>query len=274
MSILVFDSGIGGLGIVRAMRKLMPQAAITYLMDDAGFPYGMRTEADLLGRILRVMRAGINIVCPSLVVIGCNTASTVALAALRESYSVPFVGCVPPVRTAAALSKTGVFGVLATPATVGSPYLRALADRHAPECRMLVHGAAGLATLAEKRFAGEGVDIAAVTAELRGLVEQADADLIDVVALGCTHYGWLSPELQASLPDHVTWLDPATPVAQQAWRLSHGIRDDETVPGIDGLVMHTGSTLDVTGRNWADFGATRSARIELQEFVSSSDAKS
>jgi glutamate racemase len=95
-----------------------------------------------------------------------------------------------------------------------------------------------------------------------------------VVALGRTHYGLLLPELQASLPDHVTWLDPATPVAQQAWRLSHGIRDDETVPGIDGLVMHTGSTLDVTGRNWADFGATRSARIELQEFESSSDAKS
>jgi glutamate racemase len=263
MSVLVFDSGVGGVGVVTAMRALMPGTAICYLMDDAGFPYGSKTDADLRARILHVVRAGMDRVRPSLAVIACNTASTVALDALRAQVPMPFVGCVPPVRTAAAISTTGVFGVLATPATVRGRYLGALAERHAPGCRMLVHGAARLAALAERRFAGGDVDVAAVQDELKGLLGQDGADMIDAVALGCTHYALLLPELQACLPGHVTWLDPAAAVARQAWRLSRETGVDAADADVDGLVLCTGGFLDVAGEGWENAGLTRSDHLDV-----------
>ena len=269
MSVLVFDSGVGGVGVVTAMRALMPGAAICYLMDDAGFPYGNRMDSDLRARVLHVVRAGIDRVRPSLIVIACNTASTVALAALRAQFAMPFVGCVPPVRTAAEISVSGVFGVLATPATVHGRYLGALAERHAPGCRVLVHGAAKLAALAERRFAGQPVDQAAVQEELTGLLHQDGADMIDAVALGCTHYALLLPELQACLPGHVTWLDPAVPVARQACRLSQEIGADGSDADMDELVLCTGGLPDVAGEGWRNAGLTRLGRLDMDELKAS-----
>jgi glutamate racemase len=149
---------------------------------------------------------------------------------------------------AADISKSRVFGVLATPATARGVYLGALAERHAPGCRMLVHGAPKLAALAERRFAGEGADMTLVQEEIRGLLDQDGAELIDAIALGCTHYALLLPELQACLPDHVVWLDPAAPVARQASRLLRDVGPPEADAAVDGMVLHTGAFLDVVGQ--------------------------
>ena len=250
MRLLVFDSGVGGIGIVRELRQEMPQAGITYVMDNAGFPYGGRTDADVLARVLDVVAAGIAHVRPDVVVVACNTASTLALAALRARHAVPFVGCVPPVKAAAAVSRTRTIGVLGTPATVRGPYLRALAEQHAPDCRVLIHGAANLAALAEARFGGQHVDKAAVRAEVAPLLAQAGSAELDAVALGCTHYAWLLPELQGCLPAPVAWLDPAGAVARQTSRVAARHGADGAPGGLDGSVLATRET-GLLGRGWA-----------------------
>jgi glutamate racemase len=264
MRLLVFDSGIGGIGIASAIRIVLPQAALTYVMDDAGFPYGARTEVALTQRVLQIVGAGIARVQPDLVVIACNTASTTALAALRRNFKLPFVGCVPPIKSAAAATRTRTIGVLATPATISGAYLRDLAAAHAPDCRVLIHGPAGLARLAEHRFAGVPVALADVQAELAGLLAQPHAAALDAVALGCTHYAILLDELRACLPPGITWHDPALPVARQAQRVA------ATLPGSAGaiqhnLVLHTGENPPAVGSGWQHSGFDRFDHLGLPE---------
>jgi glutamate racemase len=261
MHILVFDSGIGGVGIAQALRELLPQASLTYLIDDAGFPYGDRDEADLNARIPLVIDAATAACAPDLVVVACNTASTTALAALRARYALPFIGCVPPVKSAAASSVTKTIGVLATPATVRGTYLRQLAQTYAADCRVLIHGAPGLARLAERRFAGAAVSTSEIAHELAGLLSQPGSDAIDEVALGCTHYALLLPELRACLPANVGWHDPAWPVARQAQRVAATLPATQASSRHDGLVLSTGG-VDVAGvQGWAQAGFHRSERI-------------
>ncbi len=254
MRVLVFDSGVGGVGVAREVRRALPGVVLSYVMDDAGFPYGGRSDDDVLGRVLAVVGASVARLRPDVVVVACNTASTVALAALRGAWGVPFVGCVPPVKWAAEVSRSRVVGVLATPATVRGPYLRALAARVAPDCRVLVHGAAGLAALAEARFAGRCVSAEAVAGELAGLMAQEGAAAMDAVALGCTHYGWLLCELAACVPG-VAWLDPAAAVARQVVRVAKGVAG--VGGGEDGLVLRTGVAAGLVGDGWREAGLAR-----------------
>src|SRR5271168_1465715 len=119
MRLLIFDSGIGGLGVVEQIRRLQPAAQLTYLADNRFFPYGEKPDDILLAHILKLIGDAIKSLQPDAVVIACNTASTIALGALRETYpAMVFIGCVPPIKPAAAASKTRHIGVLATAATV------------------------------------------------------------------------------------------------------------------------------------------------------------
>lgn len=129
--ILAFDSGIGGLGIVRCLRNEIPDACIDYLADTAVFPYGEQPDDFLVTHIVALVGRAIERLQPDLVVIACNTASTLALDALRARYRLPFVGCVPPIKWAADLTHSGTIGLLATRATVSRPYLRMLQARFA-----------------------------------------------------------------------------------------------------------------------------------------------
>jgi glutamate racemase len=214
--VLVLDSGVGGLGVVAELRALRPGLPIVYLADTAGFPYGDRPADDLARHLVSLLGRAIALVSPSLVVVACNTASVAALATLRARFDVPFVGCVPAVKWAAALSRTRCFGLLATPATVSRPYVADLVARFASDCVVLSHGACSLAALAEARFHGAAPAAARVAAELDGLLGQAGAARIDTVVLGCTHYRLLLPELARAAPRGITWLDPAPAVARQA----------------------------------------------------------
>ena len=214
--VLVLDSGIGGLGVVAELRALRPGVPIAYLADTAGFPYGDRPPEELARHLVALVARAIAATRPCLVVLACNTASVAALPALRARFDLPFVGCVPAIKWAAALSRTRRFGLLATPATVARPYVAALVARFAPDCTVHSHGARRLAALAEERFHGTPPPSGAVAAELAGLLAQPGAERIDTVVLGCTHYRLLLPELARAAPRGITWLDPAPAVARRA----------------------------------------------------------
>lgn len=213
--VLAFDSGIGGLGIVAALREALPGAEIDYLADTAVYPYGEQDDAFLTERIVSLVRDAVARLHPDAVVVACNTASTLALTALRGACPVPVIGCVPPIRWAARLSRTRVIGLLATKATVRRPYVASLQMQFAPDCTLIAHGARHLADSAESVFRGAMADPALIRRELAGLFGHPDGGKIDAVALGCTHYTFLMDAFREASPAGVAWLDPAEAVAKQ-----------------------------------------------------------
>ena len=249
VNLLVFDSGIGGLGVVREIRKLQPEAGITYLADNAFFPYGEKPDAQLQAHILGLLGAAIEVLRPDAVVVACNTATTIALAALRAAYAVPFIGCVPPVKPAAAASRTKNIGVLATAATVRRAYVADLVQIYAADCTVHTLGTPTLAELAEQKFAGATVDPSAAVAPL---FTRPGGAAIDAVALGCTHYTFLLPEFVALYPD-IAWFDPALPVARQTLAVTEKLSPTPRRPD---LAWFTGAAPvgEAMRERLADFG--------------------
>ena len=222
--LIVFDSGMGGLSVARAIRARIPAAQLLYVVDNGGFPYGARDDAVLTARVLAAIAAGLaHIQQCDRIVIACNTASTMVLEPLRALYRIPIVGVVPAVKWAAAVSVTRRIGVLATAATAGRPYLADLIARFAEDCRVHVHGAKRLAEYAEADFFGEAVADEAIRAEVAPMF--AEAPLIDKVALGCTHYPLLLQRLLKLFPDR-GFLDPSAAVADRVARVALQHRGD------------------------------------------------
>ncbi len=213
--ILLFDSGVGGLTVARSVRHELPFAHLVYSADNAAFPYGAWDEEALVRRILFVMDELIRRVEPDVVVIACNTASTIALGALRATFSVPFVGTVPAIKPAAAQTKSGIVGVLATPGTVRREYTHALIHDFASHCRVELHGAPRLAEIAERKLKGVPVDLAELEAELAPVFVQEQGRRTDVVVLGCTHYPLLTDEMAKVEPWVVRYIDPAPAIARR-----------------------------------------------------------
>jgi len=222
MNLLVFDSGIGGLGVAEQIRRVQSSARLTYLMDNGFYPYGEKPDAVLVARILETIGAGINASKPDAVVIACNTASTIALGHLRETFSLPFIGCVPPIKPAAAASLSKNIGLLATPATIRRPYLTELIEKFAGDCIIHSLGTPLLADLAEQKFRGATVDLPQLEAAIAPLFARSAA--IDAIALGCTHYSFLLPELSQLHPG-LSWFDPALPVARQVQKITSMLPD-------------------------------------------------
>src|SRR5215213_9253987 len=165
--ILFFDSGVGGLSVLARTRELLPNAPIVYAADSAGFPYGKRSEAEIASRVPALLGRLVERFHPRLVVIACNTASTIALEHVRSALDLPVVGTVPAIKPAAEISKTRVIGVLGTQATVRQPYVDDLAARFAPDCTLIRQGSPELVDLAEAKLAGEDISVAAVEAAVR-----------------------------------------------------------------------------------------------------------
>ena len=220
--ILFFDSGVGGLSVVAPTRALLPQAGIVYAADSAGFPYGTRTEAEIAGRVPALLGRLVERYRPRLVVIACNTASTIALSAVRAALDVPVVGTVPAIKPAAQVSRTRVIGVLGTEATVRQAYVDDLAARFAADCLVLRHGSAELVELAEAKLRGEAVPPDAVRAALSGLFERPGGEAIDVVVNACTHFPLLGEELAAAVPRPVRFVDGGPGIARRIAALTAG----------------------------------------------------
>jgi len=229
--ILVFDSGVGGLTVFREIAHARPDARFVYVGDDAVFPCGKIPEATLVERVVHVMGGLIETHRPDLVVIACNTASTLVLPALRTHFAVPFVGTVPAIKPACAASQSKLVSVLGTEATVAREYTHALIRNFGQGCDLSLVGSARLAALAEAALSGDPVDDAAVRAEIEPCFLEDGAARTDTIVLACTHYPLLLDRFERLAPWPVRWLDPAPAIARRVIELvgpatgeTHGIR--------------------------------------------------
>ena len=198
--ILFFDSGVGGLSVLQPTRAMLPNAPIVYVADSAAYPYGTRSEAEIAGRVPALLGRLVERYHPRLAVIACNTASTIALGAVRAALEIPVVGTVPAIKPAAEMSQSRVIGVLGTPATVRQPYVDDLAKRYADDCMVIRHGSAELVALAEAKLGGETIDVEEVAEAIEPLLQHPRGAQMDVVVLACTHFPLLAEELALALP--------------------------------------------------------------------------
>ncbi len=228
--VLLFDSGVGGLSVLAPVRAALPRAPLVYVADSAGFPYGTRSEAEIAARVPALLGRLAERFDPALIVIACNTASTIALAAVRAALDVPIVGTVPAIKPAAAASATRVIGVLGTDATVRQPYVDDLAARFAGDCTVLRHGSAELVRLAEAQLRGEPVADAAVADALAGLLAQDGAARMDMLVLACTHFPLLADAIAAALPHAATLVDGGPGIARRVAHLLEGHRWPDAPP--------------------------------------------
>jgi glutamate racemase len=240
-TILVFDSGVGGLTVYREIAAARPDAAYVYVADDAGFPYGNLTEHALIARVTDIVGGAIAEHAPDLVVVACNTASTLALKDLRARFAVPFVGTVPAIKPACAQSKSKRVAVLGTQATVSREYTRALIREFAAGCEVDLIGSSHLATFAEAELSGRPAADAAIKDEISGCFVDANSGRTDTVVLACTHYPLLTKRFKANAPWPVDWLDPAPAIAR---RVADLLRDRPRAlpPSLPRIVFTSGRT--------------------------------
>ena len=196
--ILLFDSGVGGLTVLAELRRLLPDAPVIYAADLAGLPYGEKSEAQIAARVAGLLGRMAERYQPRLACIACNTASTIALGMVRDVLEIPIVGTVPAIKPAAAISKTGVIGLLGTAATIRQPYVDQLEAEFANGNSLLRHAAPGLVDVAEAKLRGEAVDMDVVEAAARKLRDMPEGERIDTVVLACTHFPLLEDELRAA----------------------------------------------------------------------------
>ncbi len=212
----VFDSGVGGLSIFTAVQARVPGARYFYCSDNAHFPYGVRTDEDVTACTLQATSRFIAKCGVDILVVACNTASTIALPHLRAQYQIPVVGVVPAIKPAAQMSRSGTIALLATPATVQRPYTDELIQTFAAGRRVLRLGSSRMVQMAEDKLRGHTVDIAELRAELAPLFAQSPPEpqrRLDTVVLGCTHFPLLVPELTAAAPWDVQWIDSSQAIA-------------------------------------------------------------
>ena len=253
--ILVLDSGVGGLTVLREARVLMPDRRFVYIADDAGFPYGGWEEAGLRARLVALFGGLIAEHDPLCCVIACNTASTLALDALRAAYpDMAFIGTVPAIKPAAERTRSGLVSVLATPGTVKRQYTRDLIAQWASKCAVRLVGSVELAALAETYMRDGFVDETAVAFEIAPCFVERDGRRTDIVVLACTHYPFLANRMRKMAPWPVDWLDPAEAIARRIVTLvpndapneaSNGAPSEGTMPARDGdIALFTSGTVD------------------------------
>ncbi len=211
-SVLIFDSGAGGLSIASEIRALLPSLPIHYLMDDAGFPYGLCPDEVLSSRIVTLCLKAQHNLNATVLVIACNTASTLILDQLRNVLPIPVVGVVPAIKTAAHLSKTDNIGLLATPATVSRTYTDRLISDFASHCQVRRKGSPELVTWAEDYIRNGIITPSALFEHLNAWLTQPSH--VSHVVLGCTHFPLLTQHLASLWPD-IGWVDSGNAIARR-----------------------------------------------------------
>ena len=219
-TILVFDSGLGGLTVFREITKARPDAHYVYVADDAFFPYGSHSEAALVDRVCALMAELITTHRPDIVVLACNTASTLVLPHLRARFPVPFVGTVPAIKPACAQSVSKRVTVLGTQATVSREYTRALIRDFSNGSEVALVGSAHLAQFAEAELHGLAVADHLIAAEIAPCFRDDGKRRTDAVVLACTHYPLLIERLERLAPWPVAFIVPAPAIARRVVDLS------------------------------------------------------
>lgn len=256
--VLLFDSGVGGLSVLDAVRKLLPQAPIIYAADNAGLPYGSKTEAQIAARVAGLLGRMTERFHPRLVCIACNTASTIALGMVRDVLEIPIVGTVPAIKPAAAMTKTGVIGLLGTQATIRQGYVDRLEAEFAADKLLLRHGAPELVEAAEAKLRGKPVDPAVYQRAADGLRSQPGGDRIDTVVLACTHFPLVKDELAVAFGPDVAFIDGADGIARRVAFLTEGQEWQRTEPDL-ALFTRDGADVQELAQTLAQHGLNRIA---------------
>lgn len=211
-TVLIFDSGVGGLSVYNAVQKLLPDLHYLYVFDNLSFPYGEKSEEFIVERVLEIIRAVEQRHTMSIAIIACNTASTVSLSVLREEFSFPIVGVVPAIKSAARFTANGIIGLLATSFTIQCSYTHELIARFAFNCDIKLLSSPELVELAEAKLHGKTVPIAMLKKILQPWLQMTKPP--DTVVLGCTHFSLLIEELTLVLPAGVLLVDSSTAIAR------------------------------------------------------------
>jgi glutamate racemase len=214
--ILIFDSGLGGLTVFSEITRLRPDLTYLYCADDAGFPYGSWNEAALIDRVINIMSGLIATESPDMVVIACNTASTLVLSHLRRRWPMtPFIGTVPAIKPAGEQSRSHMISVLATPGTVKRDYTQKLITQFAGHCLVTLVGSSHLASLAERAMHHGEINDAEIKNEITPCFVEINGKRTDTIVLACTHYPLLLREFHRLAPWPVDWINPAPAIARR-----------------------------------------------------------
>lgn len=214
-SVLIFDSGVGGLSVYREIAKELPQQHCIYAFDNEAFPYGELNDDILIHRVCNMVSAICEKYDVAVVVIACNTASTIVLSPLRERISIPVVGVVPAIKPAALLSQSKQIALLATPATVKRDYTRQLIREFAPDCDVKMISSTLLVEMAEAKLRGLPINKVKLHQLLLPLINQ-----VDCVVLGCTHFPLLKAEIEQILGRKCQVIDSGQAIAERvSWLL-------------------------------------------------------
>ena len=254
--ILLFDSGVGGLSVLAQLRKLLPDAPVIYAADNAGLPYGTKSEAEIAARVAGLLGRITERFRPRLACIACNTASTIALGMVRDVLAIPVVGTVPAIKPAAALTRTGTIGLLGTAATIRQAYVDRLEADFAHDKRLLRHAAPELVGAAEAKLRGETIDPAIFTRAAAGLRDQAGGGEIDTVVLACTHFPLVADELAKAFGRHVQFVDGGAGIARRIAFLTKGQVFQRNLPDL-ALFTRDEESLAALAPSLADYGLNR-----------------
>jgi len=254
---LIFDSGVGGLSVAAQIRKRLPQLQMSYAADDVFRPYGEKSEAQLKARLPGLLWELTETVTPDIVVIACNTASTTALTEIRAALTVPVIGVVPAIKPAAAVSRTKTIAVLGTPGTVQRRYVDELINDFASDCRVLLQGSVNLVDIAEKKLAGQPVDLDWIKTELAPMFSGRHGADIDAVVLACTHFPLLRDELKASVTQSVQWIDSGDAIARRVADVLKKLDLKPARQGPDLALLVGPETSNARIKTFNDFGFER-----------------
>lgn len=237
--ILIFDSGVGGLTIVKHIRQTLPGCRISYLADNALFPYGLLDEQQLLERVTMLLEAAVDELKPDLIVIACNSASTLVLPHLRQLLNIPIVGVVPAIKPAAQTSATHVVGLLATPGTVDRDYTDELITDYANHCEVIRVGSAELVKAIEGKMRGTAIDTKVCLDVIQPFREHPLWPQLDTIVLACTHFPLAINELSAAAPEIKHWVDSGAAIARRVENLLGAISPQQKPLDSSGLALFT-----------------------------------
>jgi glutamate racemase len=218
-TILVFDSGVGGLSIVEHIRAQHPDYRLIYLADNHLFPYGLLSEQQLVDRVTQLLTEATQRFAIDLMVIACNTASTLVLPKLRKNIKLPIVGVVPAIKPAAAQSNSKVIGLLATPGTIVRDYTDTLIGDFADDCEIVRVGSKELVDLAERKMSGRPIELSELHQVLMPFYQHPSWQQMDSIILACTHFPLLKHELQRAAPSIKFWVDSGDAIARRIGQL-------------------------------------------------------
>lgn len=261
--ILVFDSGVGGLSIVQSIQDRLPGCDLIYASDNAAFPYGTKGESELTARVDQVLRRLLSEHPAEILVIACNTASTLTLPHVRRHFALPVVGVVPAIKPAAMLSRSKVIGLLATPATVVRPYTLRLIQDHAADCTVIPLGNAELVQLAEDKLRGVAPDRQRLKEILAPLGLHEHGAQMDTVVLACTHFPLLRSELSRCLGPRIALVDSGEAIARRVEHLLQTLPIAQSLQTPRHLAVFTrmSGEIDALGAALAELGINEVATV-------------